>query len=139
MSPSHNTLPPPVGKLCPKNPPPTPFNFKDSLLLSPRSRNHPQNPAPGLQIKIQSRMAFHQPDDQFTGSLNNPTRNVDERKPNRLYAPGCPGTSQNLTLHDCVYVHRSSSRAPFGAQPSQIRTCPIKASGSSYHGFAALQ
>ncbi len=31
----------------------------------------------------------------------------------------------------------SSSRAPFGAQPSQIRTCPIKASGSSNHGFAA--
>ena len=75
-----------------RNPPPTPFNLNDSLLLSPRSRNHPQDPAPGLQIKIQSRMVFHQPDDQLTGSLNNPARDVDERKPNRLHASECPGT-----------------------------------------------
>jgi len=39
-------------------------------------------------------MALHQPDDQFTGSFNNPAGNVDERKPNRFHPPGCPGTSQ---------------------------------------------
>src|SRR4030067_218300 len=81
-----------------RNPPPTPLNIKDSRLLLPINRHHRYDPAPGLQVKFQDRMALHQPDDQFTGSFNNPARNVDERKPNRLHPPGDPAITPDRAV-----------------------------------------
>ena len=72
-----NIPPPPVEKHL-KNPPPNYLFHCDYRLLSPINRNNRHNPTPGLQIKCQDRMSLHQPDNQLTGSLNNPTRNVDQ-------------------------------------------------------------
>jgi hypothetical protein len=112
---SWNTLPPPVGKFCSKNPPPNSLNLNDSRLLLPINRHHCHNPAPGLQVKLKAGMALHQSNDQFTRSFNNPARNVDERKPNRLHPPGDPETTQDQTLHDRVEVHRQDHDPPPGS------------------------
>ena len=107
-------------KIMPQKSTTNSISLNDSILLSPINRHHCHDPTSGLQIKLKSRMSFYQTDDQFTGSLNDPARNVDERKPNRLHPPGCPRTSQNQTLHDRVEVHRQNHDPPPGGILAKI-------------------
>jgi len=90
------------------------FLSNSYLQLPRRGRNKPHDPASGLKKESKCRAVFHKANDQFTGAFDNPSGDVDERKPNRLHTPGHPGFSQGHLLHDAIEIHSQNHDPPLG-------------------------